>query len=125
MKKIFYKFSIVLILFVLLLSFSTKTKQINGTWRIETVLIGNDTLFMAEKFQITSNFYNNQMSAWKKTKTDAEHIIKCMMSTYTNLNEVRLNLKRNKYNQSIITPVGITFTTQELKTVIILSSMIR
>ena len=44
------------------------------------------------------------MSGWDKSEDDIKYITKCLHSTYINLKQVRLNLKRKDYNQSAIIP---------------------
>lgn len=105
MRRSLSTFLILIFLISILMSFKTKTTQIQGNWRIESVLIGADTLFLADNIQITSNFYTkHMMGGWDKSESDVNYITKCIRSTYVNLNQVRLNIKRRKYDQSAIIP---------------------
>lgn len=86
------------------MSFTTKPPKVKGTWKIESVIVDNDTLFISDSIRITVDFFNKQMSEWEKSESDANYIGKCIRSTYNSLNQVRLNIKRKSYNQSAIIP---------------------
>lgn len=102
-KSLSTYFSIGILLFVVL-SFTTKPPKVKGIWKIESVIIDKDTLFRSDSINITAVFFNKQMSGWNKSNSDSEYIEKCIRSTYNNLNQARLNIKRKGYDQSPIMP---------------------
>lgn len=91
-------------LLVVVMNHTTKPPKVKGIWKIESVIIDKDTLFLSGSKKITVGFFNKQMSGWNKSNSDADYIEKCMRSTYNNLNEARLIIKRKSYDLSPIMP---------------------
>ncbi|MFT5777701.1 MAG: hypothetical protein ACI837_000649 [Crocinitomicaceae bacterium] len=88
----------------MLVGFVTPKANYHDEWEIETVLVESDTLYHSEEIQCTFDFYNIHMGGWKKSEADADYTSKCIRSTFWQLNEVRLELKKKEYSQSTVLP---------------------
>jgi hypothetical protein len=95
---------LILIFLVLLLTVSLKRSgvKLNGDWKIEFLIVENDTLYQSENITTTVRFYNKKMSGWTKTEEDADYISKCLRSTYIDLKGVTLSINRKNYSRTPI-----------------------
>ena len=95
-----------LTIIVVLLSMSFKKADIDfkGDWKIDYLILENDTLYQSGNIHQTIRFYNGRMNDWSKTEDDADYIGKCIHSTFNNLKNVVLTINRNYYSRSIILP---------------------
>jgi hypothetical protein len=83
---------------------SPKRKDLKGDWKINTVLIGEDTLFRADSAEFTARFYKKNINDKEKSEAFYIFLTNCIKSTYVNLKSVTLTIKRRNYNQSLIKP---------------------
>ena len=79
-------------------------KAIKGDWKIHTVVIENDTLFLNDNAKVTSEFYRKKSEGWKKSKEDNKYLSSCMNGTYRELNSARLRFKSKEYSIPPIMP---------------------
>jgi hypothetical protein len=96
--------SLIIIFLILISSLSLKKVDVKltGNWKIDYLIVENDTLFQSENINATIRFYNKKMSGWSKTKDDSDYIAKCIRSTYTDLKGVTLSFNRKNYTRSFI-----------------------
>jgi hypothetical protein len=83
---------------------SPERKDIKGVWRINTVLVDEDTLFRADSARYTARFYEKNIYVEDKSEAYNNYLTNCIKGTYSNLTRAKLTINRRKYSQSLIMP---------------------
>ncbi len=100
MNKLLY---LVLGCSIFLLSFSSLRKRkikIEGTWKIQTLLRGTDTVSACESMIPTHRFTSKTLGFKGQMKEDSEYIASCARGTFSILYSFRLNITSKVYNNS-------------------------
>lgn len=80
------------------------SKVYDGAWEVQTVLIGEDTLYQKGNMLYTAKTISAYNGNYEKTEEDQEYEMRCIRSTYNNFKRVRLEIYEQEYRLGRIMP---------------------